>query len=265
MEQSLKELILMRFFMRKLYLFAILNVSCVFLGSGISFAQDQLDPNTIVKNADEVRNPEIDYTVNAVVKSFKPDRPTRRCVYKILIKGRDNAVVKTLEPQSEYGRSLLIKAKDYWAFYPEVEKPIRISLQEKLIGDVSNGDIARTNFTNDYNASLLRNEDVNGKHYYVLQLMAKDNSTTYGKVILWVEQDNFWPLKAEFYAISGRFLKTCFYENYTTLGGAIRPSRLVLEDAVTQGQYSQIDYDTMNVAALPDKYFSKEYMKKFSN
>ncbi len=224
----------------------------------------QLTPDEIVAKVDGVRNVAEDHSSIATVTSYKPNRAQRMAKYEVLLKGKDNTIIKTIEPQTERGRSLLMRGPDFWAFFPEVAKPLRISLQEKLTGDVSNGDIARTNFSGDYNATMLRDDDINGKKYYVLELKAKTDTATYGKVILWAEHDTFWPLKAEFYAISGRFLKTCSYENYKTLGGAERPSKLVLSDAVMKGQYSTIEYGDITIQEIPEKYFSKEYLKKLA-
>ena len=152
--------------------------------------------------------------------------------------------------------------RNLWAFFPDVSKPIRLSMQERLIGDVANGDIARVNFSGDYFASLLRQEKIGEKEYFVLELVANAPEVTYGKVILWAEVLTCWPLKAEFYAISGRLLKACSYENYKMLAGALRPSRLVMEDPIIKGKKSTLTYDTMRVGELPDKYFTKDYMKK---
>lgn len=242
----------------RLYFFGFLF--CV-MGSSV---QAELTPDEIVTKIDVVRNVDVDHTMIATITSFKPNRPERKAQYEVMIKGRENAIVKTLEPQTERGRTLLMRGSDFWAFFPEVAKPIRISLQEKLTGDVSNGDIARTNFSVDYAATLLRHETIDAKEYYVLELNSKNDTSTYGKVILWAQTGNFWPLKAEFYALSGRFLKSCSYENYKIIADRERPSRLVLRDAVMQGQYSTLEYGGLTVQEIPEKYFSKEYLKKIA-
>ncbi len=217
----------------------------------------------ILRKADEVRNPQMDYTITATVTSYSPDIPTRTATYEVLVKGRELSVVKTLSPPTDRGRVLLMRGKDLWAFLPTVSKPLRISLRERLIGDVANGDVARTNFSGDYTPTLLRTESVEDTTQDVLGLSANANDVTYGKVVLWVAQHTFHPTRAEFYTISGRLLKTCSYERYQQLGGRLRPSRLVMTDALTKGQHSVIEYDRMVVAPLPDKYFTKDYMKKF--
>ena len=147
---------------------------------------------------------------------------------------------------------------------PSVSQPIRLSLSQRLVGQVANGDIARANFSGDYYPKLLRTDTINDEEYYVLELTAVDRSVTYHKVILWVQQSNYWPYQAEFYSLSNRLLKTSRYENFDWILGIQRPTRLVMEDALKKGEISILDYSEMTLRNLPDKIFTKEYLKKLS-
>ncbi len=235
----------------------------IFFSPSSLFAQTELTADQILLKADEVRNPQLDYTSQVKVTSLKPGREPSAATYEVMIKGRDKTVIKTLTPPVDRGRVLLMLGKDLWAFLPDVSKPLRISLQERLLGEVANGDIARVNFYGDYTAEVLRTEDIELRSYYVLSLTAKADDVTYAKGILWVDKENFSPLKAEFYGISGRILKTCSYEDYKELAEGRRPSKLVMRDPIVKGQMSTIEYDKMDAAPIPDKYFTKDYMKKF--
>ncbi|MBI5630578.1 MAG: outer membrane lipoprotein-sorting protein [Elusimicrobia bacterium] len=215
-------------------------------------------PAEIVARADEVRNPQIDYTGIVDVVSVKPDKSRRTARYEVMVKGRERAVVRTLEPANERGGAFLQAYREVWSFLPSLSQPVRLSLQQRLIGDVANGDLTRANFSGDYEAKLLRQE---GKRY-VLELSAKNDAVTYAKVVYWVGRKDFHPAKAEFYASSGRLLKICSYERYAPLAGRLRPSRLVMRDAVVKGQRSIVDYVEMDPADLPEKYFTKSYLKK---
>jgi len=82
--------------------------------------------------------------------------------------------------------------RDLWVFLPDISKPLRISLQQRLLGDVSNGDLARANFVGDYMPSI---EEVR-QAFYVLLLKAKSEDVTYGSIKLWVDKKSFRPLKA---------------------------------------------------------------------
>lgn len=222
----------------------------------------QVPPDEIVRKVDAVRNPQADYTVSVQVTSYSAKGSIKQASYEVLVKGSDKTLIKTILPEVERGRVLLMRGNDLWAYFPDVSKPLRLSMQERLIGDVANGDIARVNFSGDYNAKLLQVEKIAGKQYYVLELSAKTPEVTYSKAILWAQMDSFWPLKAEFYALSGRLLKTCSYEAYKMLAGSLRPTELVMQDPIVKGKKSIIKYENIQVAEIPEKYFSKDYMKK---
>ena len=222
----------------------------------------ELPAEEMLRRADEVRNPQLDYTLTVTVTSVKPGRAAQTATYDVLVKGRENTVIKTLSPPVDRGRVLLMKGRDLWAYLPTISKPLRISLRERLIGDVANGDLARANFSGDYTPALVRIDRLADRDYDVLNLTATAEDVTYARVVLWVDRKTFRPHHAEFYAVSGRRLKTCAYEDYRELGSLVRPTRLVMRDALTVGQTSTIVYDRIEVAPLPEKYFTKDYMKK---
>lgn len=89
-----------------------------------------------------------------------------------------------------------------------------------------------------------------------------DRGVTYAKVRYWVREKDARPLKAEFFALSGRLLKTCRYEDFKSMGGKVRPTRLVMEDALKSGDVSTMTYESMNLRDLPEKIFTKDYLKK---
>ena len=182
--------------------------------------------------------------------------------YRVLSKGNENSVVMATEPASERGQIILMKGRDLWIFIPSVSQPVRLSLSQRLTGQVANGDLARANFAGDYNATILRTDTIDGEKYYVLELIGVDRSVTYHKVLYWVRQSNFWPYRAEFYSLSDRLLKTSRYENFQTLLGKQRPTRLVMEDALRKGEVSVLEYSEMKLRDLPDKIFTKDYLKK---
>ena len=151
---------------------------------------------------------------------------------------------------------------DLWVFLQNISKPLRISLQQRLFGEAANGDIARVNFSGDYDPVLKNIITIKEKEVYVLELTAKDDRVTYHKVNLWVMKDTYYPLKGEFYAFSGKLLKTCHYAEYKKVLEKIRPTRLVLDNPLVDGQQTVIDYSNMTLDEFPDRVFSKNYLKK---
>ena len=216
----------------------------------------------IVERADRVRFPAEGFQVDVNILTRSADQTSESWKYRVLSRGNDATVVMVVEPPAERGQIMLMKGRDLWVFLPAVSQPVRLSLAQRLTGQVANGDLARANFSGDYNARLLRVDHIAGEKYNVLELIAKERSVTYHKVLYWVRQGNDWPHKAEFYSLSDRLLKTARYERYQTLLGKPRPTRMIMYDALRQGEESVLDYSDMKLRELPDKLFTKEYLKK---
>jgi len=230
--------------------------------AGAHAAQEPPDAAAIVRKADEVRFPDHGFEVEVDIESQLADGRTESRKYKVLSKGNENTLVMVVEPASERGQILLMKGRDLWIFLPNVSQPVRIGLAQRLTGQVANGDLARANFAGDYTPKLLRTEDIDGEPHYVLELTAVDRGVTYGKVMYWVRASNYWPHKAEFYSLSGRLLKTAHYRGYQQMAGRMRPTQLLMEDALRKGERSTLEYRNMKPRDLPDKVFTKDYLKR---
>ena len=244
------------------YLLTVILLFTIAAPTATADTNDTELAQTILEKADQIRFPRESFQVDVTINTTAPGQPEDVRKYRVLSKGNENSVVMTTEPASERGQILLLKGRDLWIFMPEVSQPVRLSLSQRLTGQVANGDLARANFAGDYNAKILRTDVIEGEKYYVLELTGVDRGVTYHKVLYWVGQSNFWPYRAEFYSLSDRLLKTARYEKFQMLHGALRPTRLVMEDALRTGEQSVLEYSGMKQRDLPDKVFTKDYLKK---
>jgi outer membrane lipoprotein-sorting protein len=225
-------------------------------------ASDDALATTIVAKADEIRAPKDGFEVNVRISTNTEAGEPEVRKYRVMSKGNENTIVMATEPVSDRGQIMLMKGRDLWMYLPTVSQPVRLSMAQRLTGQVANGDIAKANFSGDYHAKLLRTEPVDGEPMSVLELTAVDRGVTYQRVLYWVRQSNNWPYKAEFYAVSGRLLKTALYEGFKTMAGRVRPTRLVMQDALRKGDQSVLEYSDMRLRDLPDRMFSKDYLKR---
>lgn len=235
-------------------------------GSGQSFAQSTRDADplakSLVQKADEVRFPQEGFQVDVAITNLVDGQTADTRKYRVLSKGNENTVVMVTEPASERGQIMLLKGRDFWVFLPALSQPVRLSLSQRLTGQVANGDIARANFSGDYNPTLLRKDQIGGQSYHVLELNAIDRGVTYHRVLYWIGERTFRPFKAEFYSLSDRLLKVCLYDQFKSMAGKQRPTRLVMQDALRQGEESILEYSDMVLRDLPDKVFTKDYLKR---
>lgn len=242
-------------------LLTCLIASCLAVSTPVAHSAEDLDVKAALELADQIRFPREGFQVDvSIVSTGSREGDSRK--YRILSKGNENTIVITTEPASDKGQILLMKNRDLWIFMPDISQPVRLSLSQRLTGEVANGDLARANFAGDYNPTFVRTDTIDGDTYNVLELAAVDRSVTYSRVVFWVHRSDSRPYKAEFYSLSNRLLKTCRYENFQKMAGQMRPTRLVMNDALKQGEQSVLEYSNMRLRDLPDKVFTKDYLKK---
>jgi outer membrane lipoprotein-sorting protein len=228
----------------------------------VPFAYAAVDAGQIVERADRIRFPKEAFQVDVTITNENAGDQVDVRKYRVLSKGNERTLVMTLAPPVDRGQILLMRDEDLWVFMPSVSQPIRLPLSQKLTGEVANGDLARANFTGDYHAKTIRVDTIDDAKYYVLELNAARRGVTYERIMYWVGQRDYRPYKAQFFTVSGRLLKTAFYTDYDQLGGMVRPTKMVVEDALRQGRRSVMKYSNMRYRALPDKVFTKYYLKK---
>jgi outer membrane lipoprotein-sorting protein len=242
--------------MLRLIAYAVLTLAIL-----LQSASAEDDAGNILARADEIRFPRDPFQVNVKITTSSAEKQASVEQYQILCKGNERTTVITTAPAAERGQILLMRDQDLWFFTPKVSQAIRLPLSQRLTGQVSYGDLARSNFSGDYTPKLLRDETIENNQYHVLELTAKDRSVTYHRVLYWINASDFRPYKAEFYTISGRHLKTCWYQTFSQVVGALRPTTLIMEDAL-KGEKSVLEYSGFLLRDLPEKYFTKDYLKK---
>jgi hypothetical protein len=215
----------------------------------------------IVRDADRARRPGESFVWQITITSQEGSKSPSVDGFEVFIKGTGRSFVRFIAPPRNIGRSLLALGRDLWIYLPDAGRPVRIPFSQRLVGQVANGDIARTDYGGDYDATLLAEESVGGVACHVLDLKAKTKDVTYAAIKYWVSKEGRRPVKAEFYAGTGTLLKTGFFENYKEIGGHLLVTRLILVDAIRKDKKSTLDYGEITIRDLPEKYFNKTYMK----
>ena len=213
----------------------------------------------IVLKADEGRIPPGPMTIQIRIEDFEKEEKIHETKYKTYV-GADLAysMVDTLFPERSQGRKLLMDHDNLWLFTPDVKRAVRVSMQQRLTGEISNGDLSRTNFAGDYDAELLGKEQMEGHDCYHLMLKAKRPSVTYAKVEYWVTTDDFLPVKSIFFALSGKPIKSGFYSEPKMVMGHKRVSVTKFYNAIDKKRYSVLTYSDHKKATIPQSFFSKE-------
>ncbi|MBI4665199.1 MAG: outer membrane lipoprotein-sorting protein [Nitrospinae bacterium] len=134
-----------------------------------------------------------------------------RTTYKMKLKYQDNyhVLAETLYPPRNEGEKMLQSGrKNYWLFLPNINKAMKISESNSLSNsDFSNSDLLSPRLSHEYTAALAGTETLRDVETYKLELLAKDESSLYAKIVYWVRKGDFFPVRRDYYTFSGQLLK----------------------------------------------------------
>lgn len=240
---------------------ALVCFACFFTSANALAAPDA---QTIVQQADHARGGGLPGIVwNIRLTSHDGDRVAEE--QHLQVRAVDDAsVAEVLEPLRSKGTKLLQVEHNMWLTRPGLSKPIPISPRQRMSGQASNGDIAATNYAADYEAKLVSQEKVEGELCYVLDLSARHKRTTYDKVRYWVSVAREVGVRAEFYSLSGKLLKTAIlqYDNTIQFDGKSIPfvSSMVIRDALVDAE-TTMKFGTVKVKKIPSSDFDLGQMQ----
>jgi hypothetical protein len=226
------------------------------------------EAQALLVKADEYRNfrgKPFSLTLTLVNRDEGEDERTFRLQARI--QDSHTSLVIYEQPSSEQGKALLMDGNNLWFSTPSNSKPIRITPQQRLMGEVSNGDVASTDFSGDYTASIAAREQAEGQAAVKLELLPRaGGSAAYGKLHLWVAQQGAAPLKADFFGPSGKLLKTAFYRRYeqlpASLGGKRQLVELEIVNALNPGKRTVMRYADFKLGGLNPSMFTTAYLAK---
>ena len=221
-------------------------------------AYGEINPDDIVKKADLKRGlGNISHSFNVTVV----DQDNKKEIYHVSFKDVNSTLSEQTEPERARGRKLLMRDYDIWLFTPNIKKALRISLEQKLTGQVSNGDIARTNYAEDYDAKLLGIIKLNNMEYYKLDLKAKNNKVTYGKIEYIVSKKDYSPVEAIFFALSGKPLKRAKFSDFKSISGMSRSTKMVIQDYLQKEKVSTMTFSEHKAETFSESLFNKERLE----
>lgn len=186
--------------------------------------------------------------------NYDGDRMSEEADFEVSVKD-ENSLVKFLSVRSK-GQSLLMRGDDMWFFLPAVARPVRITPIQRLLGNVSNGDLARLRYALDYQASLAEVTEVEGVPCTVLDLTAQRKGATYQRIRYVLRTSDGRPVRAEYFLTSGKAVKSATFGELKTLAGRQVLTRLDIRDADRPASRTVIETLAIEPRDLPDKIFS---------
>ena len=231
------------------------------------------DASEVLRASDAVRNPGRPYQVKVTLTEFEEGKQVNTSTLTTYSREQEGSsqfasLVSFLLPARDAGKLMLRNGDDMWFFDPSTKASVRLSPQQRLMGQASNGDVMTVNLAKDYTAKLLAEEEVSDgdrrmRKAYKLGLSAATNSATYATVEYWVDAENKRPIKGRFFAESGRLLKTVYYRRYQTQLGRERPTETVIIDGLSPRSVTLMRFSDYATPTIPQAWFHRDYLPRF--
>jgi hypothetical protein len=230
---------------------------------------EEAEAAEIIRQADRIRAPAEPFRYALTLVEMKGEQEISRQSLDVAMRffkplaeqaGDARALVRFVDPPSERGKSLLSIFDKLWYYEPKLRRPIPISRQQRLVGQVSNGDVVATDFDLSYISKLAATEDCAGRPCYRLELQRRWAYVTYPKINYWVDVETSRPVRAEFLSTNNKVLKRAWYTDYKPALGEVRPHEIRIEDSLKKDQYTRMLYSDVRLEDVPEAYFQKEYL-----
>lgn len=235
--------------------FRYLIMTMLFLVGGLSIQAASLTAGEVLQRVDHHRLISDDSEMTIRVEKYLKNRLIDSAVIKGYVNNSQMSSLVFLEPENMKDRKIVIKDNnDMWLIIPNVKNPIRITPSQRLVGGISYGDIAGVSFSEGYTPKFLEDETVVGMRSdgtkseavkcFVLELTAKNTGMNYNKIVLWVDKKGYLPVKADFFAISGKKMSTVYYTTPKEFRGKVIITKMYLFDQVNTKRYYAMEiYD----------------------
>lgn len=212
------------------------------------------DAAALLARSDAFRGGFDSAVIRVKLTNYEGNRISEEADFEVAAKG-ENSLVKFLSVRSK-GQSLLMRGDDMWFFLPAVARPVRITPIQRLLGNVSNGDLARLRYALDYDATVEGPAQVDGVAATVLELRAKRKGATYQRVRYVLQSSDGRPLRAEYFLTSGKPMKSATFGDVRDIAGRPTLTRIDIRDAERDTSRTTIDILSITPRELPDKMFS---------
>lgn len=215
---------------------ALFVVALAFPQRGL--AQEQ-SPEGLLRRYDEVMAP-ITSDVTLLMTAHREDGTAR--IYKFrALKSKDNKLRTWFdEPATAKGQEMLRVQDNMWVYMPNLKRALRLASRDSFQGgDFNNGDVLRVNYVVDYKARFFPSGD---PKLLALELVAKTKQAAYDKIKLWMTTtpNKQQPTKAEYYAASGKLLRSAVFKDVKSFHGHERPALIVMRNELATKRFSEM-------------------------
>jgi outer membrane lipoprotein-sorting protein len=228
------------------------------------YAQDALE---IVRRADEKVRGKSNYsemTIQIVRPTWQRDMKMRGWSL-----GDTYSLIIIDTPKRDKGTVFLKRDKEIWNWLPGIDKSIKLPpsmmLQNWMGTDFTNDDLVKqSSIVTDYTHVLDGDSIIEGMSCYKVVLTPKDDAAVvWGKLVLFIEKEEYLQMRVEFYDEDGYLINLMNGYNPQMMGGRMILKKMEMIPVETPDKKTVMIYDKLQFDIdVDESYFTTQNMKR---
>jgi len=194
-------------------------------------------------------------------------RGTRTMQSKTWGEGDKKSFTEYLAPAREKGTKMLKLENQLWIFSPTTDRVIQISghaLRQSVMGsDLSYEDMMSDSpLLERYKAEVTGEENVDGRKCWLVTLTAIKPEVNYFTQKMWIDQERFVPLKADYFSKNAKLLKRISFSEVAKIQNRWFPKVMIYKDMLKDGKGTKMIIESIQFdAPIPASVFNKGNLK----
>ena len=257
--------------LRRLVINAASALSLSFVALSASAAMSAQD---MIAASDDIRNPPGSFSLRFNITEYRHGKQTNHSTMAVYSSpsesnGDYRTLVRILTPTRDAGKLFLRNGYDLWFYDPASSASIRISPQQRLLGQASNGDVMSTRLARNYTAETKGSDEVRDGDGVMrktkrLLLVAQRPDVAYARVEYWLENDTNRPVMAKYYTAENHLLKTAWFRRFISALGAERPTETVIIDGLDPQWVTVMQLSNYAQQKIPEQWLQRDYLSRFT-
>lgn len=248
-----------------LSLLAVISTMILLLGPAMP-AHSQ-DATEIIERMEEVMRGESSHA--EMTMTIERPRYTRDVSMKAWALGNDYSLILITAPARDQGTTYLKRENEIWNYVPNIDRTIKMPpsmMSQSWMGsDFTNDDLVReSSVLDDYEYRLYDEDEIDGRQAWVIELIPKpDTPVVWGKVLMWIDKDEYIQLKVENYDQRDELASTIEFSEIREIGGRTFPTKMTMTPADKSNQRTIMEYNELEFDVdLSQSFFTQQNMRR---
>ncbi len=221
---------------------------------------------SLAQNADEI----LDIIVNSqrggqtssatiTMQVIRQDKTTEYQI-KNVSDGAERALIQVVAPSKDAGQAFLQDGDNLYLYNPRLKRTLRLppsNQNDSFLGsDLSYSDIGGNDFKDSYSATITAQDDT----IIEITLIPNDLAPTpYGKVVLTADvANNYRPISYVYFDQRETPVRQLSFSKYLTVDDIFFPSFLEIQNLITEGEKTTVDFQELKFGVEVDQNCFKE-------